>query len=120
MTVETFNIGTHKDICEILVTSCLAEPRRQAVFRFCFAEYAPIVLMTESITGQDGQSYYISQAGEQLDILRLLEVLGRNETGWLFGDGLVRSPKPSRLRWEVIKEAIETSRKSLVGAEVNV
>ncbi len=110
MQTESFTIGARKGVCEILTMSHLPTEKLTGLFNFAFSSYAPIALLSENVAPGAGYAYLVAAIPHELDLCRLLEVLGRNEEGWQLCDGVIRSPRPSKLDSEIVVEAIAASR----------
>ena len=113
---DSFTFWVHGGICQIITMNHLPEERLKKVISFALSTYAPMVLMAESLSPGSNYAYLVAYQGNEIDALRMLEVLGRNETGWSLTDGVLYSPRPSSLHPDVICEAIALASKSLATA----
>jgi hypothetical protein len=106
---DSFTFSVNGDVCDIVTHSYLPTERLKSLLDFVFRTYAPIAAIAQSI-GNNSYTYTIAQSGDAVDVLRLLQILGRYETGWNLSDGIIFSPRPSKIRPTTLMQAIGTAR----------
>jgi hypothetical protein len=108
---DSFTIWSHEGICEILTMSRLPQERLTSLLSFAFSTYAPVVLLSESVAPGSYYAYVVAhQGGGEIDDLKLLQALGQKEQGWSLTDGVIYSPRPSRMPSKTIIKMIAASR----------
>jgi hypothetical protein len=106
---ETFTFMKKGDRCDIISSSAVPKERLKPLFSYAFTTYAPIVVLAELIGNVD-YAYTMAQCGQSLDMDHLLGVLGKWEVGWELSDGILFSPRPSRVELNKLMTAIAVAR----------
>ena len=108
---DSFTFAVDGDICEVITNSRLTGDKLKLFLDFAFKVYSPIILISEAIHNVD-YAYTFAQTGSTVDLDKLLRILSKKEMGWSLADGVLFSPRPSRVRPTGLRQVISAARVS--------
>jgi hypothetical protein len=106
---DSFTFWVNGDTCEIVTHSQLPKDRLNLLLEFVFKAYAPIAVISQSI-GNSDYAYAFAQSGSTVDLEKLLRIVSKCEMGWNLSDGILFSPRPSKLNPNNLVRAISAAR----------
>ena len=109
MKTDSFTICPWQEMASVITHSRLTGKKLRSFLDFVFANYSPVVVICQSMESSS-YAYTFAQSGEAVDIVSLLKILTRWEMGWNLGDGILSSPRPSKLEPTNLQRAIAAAR----------
>ncbi|MGB3693654.1 MAG: hypothetical protein WA865_08115 [Spirulinaceae cyanobacterium] len=110
---DSFTICPWQEMASVVTHSRLSGKKLSSFLNFVFEYYSPVVVICQSMESSS-YAYIFAQSDKFVDVASLLKILTRWEMGWNLSDGLLYSPRPSKLEPPELQRAIASARRKVL------